>query len=120
MEDLRDSKRERVRFGRREIPVQILHDYWEVRLRLSRQVWDEAMLCAAIRFLVEELGIRRIFYHTPESGAFYKGYGAEGAPRSLYTKLPKRFCFQSVEEGPGFLRKTGRRAKKLGFHFLCL
>ena len=31
-------------------------------------VWDEAMLTATLRFLREDLGIRRIFYHTFDGG----------------------------------------------------
>ncbi len=90
-----------------------LADYWEKSLKLSRSVWDEAMVCATLRFIVEELGLRKIFYHTPESGRLYKRIGYSEPPRSVYTDLPRKFCFQRSEEGPEFLRrkpKGGRRA----------
>lgn len=93
--------------------------YWEQRLRLSRQWWDEAMLCATVRFIAEELGIQRIYYHSPVSGLRLKG--VRDAPRSLYTDLPKRFCFERTTEIPSFVRKPSRKSRDgLWMHRLCL
>ncbi|GAA5484683.1 hypothetical protein [Haloferula sargassicola] len=97
-----------------------LREYWHHRLRLARAVWDEAMLSAALDLIVRELGLRRVFYHTPESGARYKGWGADGAPRSVYTTLPRRFCFRLTDEAPRFLRRVARRRKAPRFHLLDL
>ncbi len=94
--------------------------YWEERLRLSRQWWDEAMLCAAVRFIVEELGIKRIYYHSPLSGARLKGEGAQKAPTSLYTDLPRRFCFEQTTSIPAFLRPRRKLLPGLWMHRLCL
>jgi len=79
-------------------------------------VWEQAMLCAAIRFIREELGVRRIWYHTWETGAQLKRVGKDRPPRSLYTKLPRRFCFSETAEAPGFLlthRSVRRRLKEI-------
>lgn len=93
--------------------------YWDERLRLSRQVWDEAMLCAAIQFIVQELGIRRIWYHSPVSGARLKE--VSNAPLSLYSDLPRRFCFEKTAELPRFVRSPRRRHRPgLWMHRLCL
>ncbi len=102
-----------------EMDANLILRYWNERLRLSRQFWDEAMLCAAIRFIVEELGIRRIWYHSPVSGARLKN--VEDAPVSLYTDLPRRFCFEKTAEVPRFVRRIKRRHRPgLWMHRLCL
>lgn len=82
-------------------------------LRPHSDFWDEAMLAAAIRLLHDDLGVHRIYYHTIESGNRFKGFStAWGAPpRSVYTTLPKRFCFERTTRGPTLLR-THRRCRK--------
>ncbi|MEO1855739.1 MAG: hypothetical protein ABGY95_00010 [Rubritalea sp.] len=67
------------------------------------------MLSAAISFIRQELGLRSIFYHTPQSGAAYTGSTAEDAPRSNYTKLPQKFCFSLSESRPSFAPKVKRK-----------
>jgi hypothetical protein len=63
--------------------------------------WAEATLTAAIQWLVEQRGIRRIFYNTWETGNRLKGISSVwGPPRSLYSSLPRRFCFQEVRGAP--------------------
>jgi hypothetical protein len=83
--------------------VRQLDLYIETVLRPYIDIWDEAMLAAAIWFLREELGIRRIFYHTFESGIELKRIAGPSPPRSLYTSLPRRFCFREVNQKPAFL-----------------
>ncbi|WP_428242761.1 hypothetical protein [Gynuella sp.] len=68
-------------------------------------IWSEAMLTAAIRFIREELGIDRIYYHAHESGALLKGIHGSQPPRSLYTDLPRKFCFQVTDQSPEFIRE---------------
>ena len=92
-----------------------LADYWEKSLKLSRAVWDEAMVCATLRFIVGELGLRKIYYHTPESGRLYKRISCSEPPRSVYTDLPRKFCFQRVGHGPEFLGKKPRKSKQADF-----
>lgn len=101
-----------------ELSASFLRDYWKKQLRVARDVWDEAMLSAAIQLIVDELGIRRIYYHTHESGSVYKGVGAEDAPKSLYTTLPKKFCFQKTQEAPRFLSHRFKRNPNTPFHVL--
>lgn len=79
--------------------------YYE-SLKPMFKLWDEAILSAVIWFAKEELGISKIYYHTVESGSVMKRF-EEGyclPPKSLYTKLPKRFGFELTEEAPQFLR----------------
>lgn len=103
----------------RELDAKFVIRYWEERLRLSRHWWDEAMLCAAMQFIVGELGIRNIYYHSPLSGARLKG--VRNAPTSLYSDLPRKFCFEKTEDLPKFV-KTPRKGFLNGMwmHRLCL
>ncbi len=71
-----------------------------------RKLWDQAMLAAAIRFIREELGLRRIWYHSWEGGNRLKRLVYSQPPRSLYTKLPRRFCFRKTEQPPSFIGET--------------
>ncbi|MFK7889130.1 MAG: hypothetical protein AB8G16_19920 [Gammaproteobacteria bacterium] len=79
--------------------------YLESVLKRHTAMWDEAMLSATIWFLREELGIRRIFYHTHESGSVFKSIICGKPPRSIYTVLPRKFCFIQTDERPEFLQE---------------
>lgn len=78
--------------------------YTDRVLRPYASIWSEATLAAAIWLLVDLLGVERIFYHTPESSGALKD--VYDAPRSLYTDLPRKFCFQEVKEYPFFLQSA--------------
>ncbi len=87
---------------------------WETDFSAERAHWQEAMLSAALRFLVFEIGVRHIYYHTEKTGAFLKNIRGRKPPRSLYTDLPRRFCFDETEDIPQLLaaeKDWGRRAK---------
>lgn len=90
-----------------------LQNDWIIRyvdsvLRQHEAMWDEAMMSATLWFLREELGIRKFYYHTHKSGAKLKGISGNLPPRSLYTKLPRRFCFSETDEVPELLRRNVR------------
>ncbi len=119
VERIRREKQSRIRIWGEEMDSAFVLNYWDQRLRVSRQCWDEAMLCAAIQFIVGELGIRKIFYHSPVSGQRLKNYGRyRSAPVSVYTDLPRRFCFEHTTELPGFLKVPKRHRKDLWMHRL--
>ena len=72
-----------------------------------RRIWAEAMLCATIEFIHFELGIERVFLHTARSGWQVKNMDESWQPpRSLYSDLPKRFCFKQTWAAPEFLLQT--------------
>ena len=86
-------------------------------------MWDEAMLAATLWFLRVELGIRWIFYHTFETGNWLKDMIRSKPPRSLYTDLPKQFCFQETYNPPAFIMRSRRKwtikeFEKLRFYVL--
>ena len=86
--------------------------YIEQVLKPETRKWPEAMLTAAVWFLAVEMGIRTIFYHTHESGSKLKRIGGSAPPRSLYTSLPKKFCFELTHNGPLFIRDANERTRK--------
>jgi hypothetical protein len=78
------------------------------------KIWDEAMLAASIWLLKEEIGIKKIYYHTYEYGCIFKGITGHRPPKSLYTTLPKKFCFEETNDAPAFLlNKNNRKIKAL-------
>jgi hypothetical protein len=83
--------------------------YLENELKSHIRVWEEAMLSSAIWFLRDEIGINNIFYHTFDFGCRLKRISGSKPPRSLYTKLPERFCFQKTNQGPTFLMQKNNR-----------
>ena len=76
-------------------------------MKRYREIWAEAMLCAALEFIHYELGIERIFIHTARSGWQVKSMDKDWhAPRSLYSDLPKKFAFKQTWAAPEFLLAT--------------
>jgi hypothetical protein len=68
-------------------------------------LWAEAMLSSSIHFIFKELGIDKIYYHTHETGQKIKQVYGGAPPRSLYSDLPRKFCFQVTDEEPEFMKK---------------
>ncbi|MBS1158911.1 MAG: hypothetical protein H6R15_1330 [Proteobacteria bacterium] len=101
--------------------LQTAQDYCNFVLARYSAIWAEAMLWAAIAFLREEIGVARIFYHSAEGGRLLKRISGSSPPRSLYTELPRKFCFAPTGEAPEFLlaerevRKTLLQHPELSF-----
>lgn len=91
-----------------------LKKYLESILMTYGKIWDEAILTAAIQFIYQELGIDNIFLHTADSGAAVKKIKYTLPPRSLYSSLPRKFCFSQTDQAPKFLyqSKAFRRLEK--------
>lgn len=100
--------------------------YDQTLLAPHRALWDEAMLSAALFFIREQLGIARVWMHTPESGLLLKRIRYGAPPRSIYSTLPRRFCFEPTRELPVFLHRNKsltrqmRRQPDLALHALTL
>ena len=99
-------------------------DYAVRTLWLYGCIWDEATLAAGLWFVREQLGISKVYYHTFEGGMKAKGFVYGKPPRSLYTSLPKQFCFRKTAEGPRFLFEDKRHRKRYrnlqGQRWFCL
>ncbi len=119
------ARRGQVRYGDgATISKDRITQYVDSVLMPHVRLWDEAILAATIWFLREELGINTIYYHTHESGALLKKISYTLPPRSLYTKLPRKFCFSQSGERPDFLPKKAKTAdsrkllEKAKFHVM--
>ncbi len=91
-----------------------LRCYLETVLADYGDIWDEALLTAAMQFIRQELGIAKIFLHTPETGVAIKRIKYTQPPRSLYSNLPRKFCFRCTDKAPQFLQqhRTFRKLEK--------
>ena len=83
-----------------EIRRPAMVEYYETVLAPHVRTWAEATLCATLWVLRERLGIEAVWFHTFE-GSRLKGDC--DPPRSLYTDLPRKFCFGKTREAPAFL-----------------
>jgi hypothetical protein len=81
--------------------------YLERTLAPYAALWAECALSAALAFVYERLALRRVFFHTYESGRLMKCLRSS-PPRSLYTDLPRQFCFRETDVAPRALAKTRR------------
>ena len=97
--------------------------YCEYVLKHHAHDWAEVALSAAVGFLIEEIGISQIWYHDSDTGARLKRIRWSKPPRSLYTRLPRSFCFERTSQAPAFIVSTapknlGRRMKRCQEAFL--
>lgn len=79
--------------------------YEQAHLALHRRDWAEATLMAVIDLARRELGIKRLWMPQPAAGAALKGIDGTLPPASIYTALPRRFCFEPTTDAPPFLEK---------------
>lgn len=90
--------------------------FCEAFIGTFKRIWHEAMLTAAVKFSFDELGLSKLYYHSFETGAKMKNITCVKPPRSLYTDLPRMFCFTPTQAPPVFLqseKKLKRKIKKL-------
>ncbi len=84
----------------------------EYEMALTAQydkVWSRALLLAVLILLRDRLGIETIFMHQPIPGALMKWIVNDPPPVSLYSALPKAFCFEPTRDVPPFLRVKRRK-----------
>ena len=105
--------RESFRFRDHEIRVDRAQRYLDQEIARHESLWSEVTLAATIGFLFDEVGIGRIYYHTEHTGAAIKHIRGYLPPRSLYTRLPRQFCFDRVDESPGFLQRDKLARRRL-------
>lgn len=82
-------------------------------LQQYNKLWSEVVMSLTLKFIVEELGINKVYYHESSTGSKLKRIKSRLPPKSLYSTLPKKFCFQLGDEVPEFLIKERRIKKNL-------
>lgn len=95
--------------SRNRLSIEQCERYVNEVLEAYGAVWAEAILTATLQLLWEEIGVTKVYYHTYETGCILKNCKP---PRSLYTKLPRQFCFAQTTEGPGFLENRLQKMSK--------
>jgi len=114
-------KRGQDRYGRYGLDYNAskMVQYTDEVLSKYMKTWSEVMLFTAIKFIREELSIKQIYYHSVETAKVLKKLDYSFPPISLYTDLPRKFCFLPKANGPEFLVKEKtikRRIKKISRH----
>ncbi len=109
----REAKESRFEMFGGDFDTERLIAFWEEDFSSHEKTWHEAMLSAALTFLVDEIGMKTIFYHTHESGRLLKGIDGTQPPKSLYTTLPKQFCFERTRTVPHLLTSERGWKRKL-------
>lgn len=85
-------------------------------LEVQKKLWAEAMLAATLWFVHCELGFNTVYYHSFDTGKVMKNIPGRAPPRSLYTALPEKFCFEPTVQPPQFIAENpqaGRRLKSV-------
>jgi hypothetical protein len=87
-------------------------EYCRTVIEPLEKVWSEAIVCAALEFIRNELGLRTVYMHTADCGARLKGMSDQYMlpPRSLYQEVPRRLCFEPTGEVPAFLSRSWSHA----------
>lgn len=89
----------------KDITTQKVFDYYLVVKKLIK-IWDEVLLHAALLFIQNEFKMNTVWYHTFESGNRCKELRNAHfqPPKSIYTKLSKKFCFTETNQIPQLVK----------------
>lgn len=71
-----------------------------------QKIWAEVSMLAALRFISDDLGLFRVYYHTLDTGKKLKAVPSS-PPKSLYSALPKQFGFEITDAPPMLLANHG-------------
>lgn len=76
------------------------------------RIWSRVMLLATLVVLREWLHVGRVWMHRPDTGVVLKRIAGAAPPRSLYSALPKAFCFAPTRVRPQMLHRLPARVTK--------
>jgi hypothetical protein len=82
-------------------------------IEAQRKIWSEAMMAATLWFVQQELGFSKVYYHTFDTGKVMKKINGCAPPRSLYTDLPEKFCFETTTQAPQFIVNNSKAKRRL-------
>lgn len=82
-------------------------------LNVQKRIWSEVMMAATLWFVQQELGFSKIYYHTFATGKVMKKINGCAPPRSLYTDLPEKFCFEITKQAPQFIANNAKAMRRL-------
>lgn len=103
----------RVYWSRNKLDRNKLARYCQKLLDEQKKIWSEVMMAATLWFVQQELGFKKIYYHTFATGKVMKKINGRAPPRSLYTDLPEKFCFETTKQAPQFIINNGQAKRRL-------
>ena len=103
----------RCQFAYSEFDVESVTKYCRSFLSAFEKTWQDMMLAASLEFCFETLGVDSVFYHSFDSGNRLKNIKDRKPPKSLYSQLPRRFCFAKTKQTPQFILNDKRMKKRL-------
>jgi hypothetical protein len=89
--------------------LRLTRDYEAALTARYEHVWSRALMLVVLVLLRDALGIRDVFMHQSHTGKLLKWIHGASPPSSLYSALPKSFCFVPTREVPEFLRIKRRK-----------
>lgn len=109
----KDRNEVRIYWSRTKVDRMKLMASCQQLIDAQRKIWSEAMMAATLWFVQQELGFSKIYYHTFDTGKVMKKINGCAPPRSLYTDLPEKFCFETTKEAPQFIVKDSHAKRRL-------
>ncbi len=112
-----ESENRQLRKQLRRTSTKILGDirhYVDLVLPAYTQSWQETVLASVLFFSIRELGVTNVFMHDFDTGNRLKNISPSWGlpPRSIYTSLPKKFCFRKTDRTPILAVQSVQRLKK--------
>ena len=109
----KDSSEVRIYWSRTKLDRDKLMASCQQLIDAQQKIWSEAMMAATLWFVQQELGFSKVYYHTFDTGKVMKKIIGCAPPRSLYTDLPEKFCFEITKQAPQFIVKDSYAKRRL-------
>ncbi len=103
----------RIYWSRNTVDRQKVAAYCQNMIAEQKKIWSEAMMAATLWFVQQELGFSKVYYHTFDTGKVMKKITGCAPPRSLYTDLPEKFCFEKTTQAPQFIANDAKAKRRL-------
>jgi hypothetical protein len=111
--DAKDRSEVRIYWSRTKLDRIKLMASCQQLIDAQRKIWSEAMMAATLWFVQQELGFSKVYYHTFDTGKVMKKILGCAPPRSLYTDLPEKFCFETTNQAPQFIANDSYAKRRL-------
>lgn len=105
LDKLRDAKP-------RSRELMLLETYKAGLVTQYERIWPRAALLATLIVLRDWLHVEKVWMHRPEIGVVLKRIAGTAPLRSLYSSLPKSFCFRPTRERPQMLQSLPAKLTK--------
>ena len=90
-----------------------LEAYFNQVIKPLISIWDEAILCATLEYIVNHIGAEKVYMYDHMTGLALKSMYYSQPPKSLYTQLPRKFGFERTVDAPRFIQNNREVIRKL-------